>query len=169
MQISNNFTGYTNNKVNFGVGGTIRMSPKPEKWDQRVLRAVLNSETIADIIRENEKIGKDIEVRYYHNKAPRYAEIPSPEDAYLTVKGTKGDIFLSSHSTYKFIPEDFYEGKRMSEVQHGPKDVVKDLTEQIRRLDHKTGETQGLNSFNYFRNLASKIVYEDAVKVEAYE
>lgn len=167
MRITNNFQ---SNYGQHGVGfNAIRMSPHPEKWDQRVLRAVLNSETIESIIKENEKIGKDTEVRYFYYKSSRTPEIPAPDDVYLTVKGEKGDIFLSSHSTFKFIPEDFYENKRQSEVHHGPKDIKKDLREQIRAIDHKTSETEGSHSLDYFKNLAAKIIYEPPVKVEPYE
>lgn len=163
MRVSNNLQ--TKNNTHFGV---VRMSPVPEKWDQRVLRAVLNSDTITDIIKANEKIGKETELRYHKYNSPRYPEIPSSDDVYFRVKGEKGEVSLSSHATYKYIPGSFFENKKEKEVQHGPKDIVMDLVNQINQIDHRTIDSPCTKTFEYLKSIASKIIYEPEVKVDPY-
>ena len=166
MKVSNNFHNNIYKSPNFG---RIVMSPHPEKWDQRVLRAVLNSNTISDIILENEKIGKDTQIRYFRHDSKHYEGIPAPHDVYLTVKGDKGDIFLSSHSTYKFIPGSFFENTEAKDVYHGPLDIGKDLVEQIRAMDHQAGNDFTSRSLAYFKKIGADIVYENPVEIKPYE
>lgn len=153
-----------NSKTNFS---SVVMSPHPEKWDQRVLRAVLNSKTVEDIVVENNKIGKDTQIRYYKHTSKHYPEIPAPDDVYLSVKGEKGEIFLSSHSTYKFLPSSFLENSHEKDVYHGPKDIGKDLTNQIRAIDHRTSEDPNPHALDYLKKIATEIIYEPTVKIES--
>ncbi len=161
--ISNNYK--IGNRTNFNA---IIMSPKPEAWDQRVLRSVLNSKTIASIIKENEKIGENTEVRFYKYSAPRYPESPASDDIYLNVNGKSGKVALSSHSTYKFIPGSFFENKKAKEVIHGPADITEDLVNQIDAIDHRSPSEPAPNTIEYLKTLASEIIYEPAVEVNPY-
>lgn len=167
MRISNNInnTHNTNNRPNFNA---IIMSPKPEAWDQRVLRSVLNSKTITSIIKENEKIGENTELRFYKYSAPRYPESPASDDIYLNVNGKSGKVALSSHSTYKFIPGSFFENKKAKEVIHGPADIADDLVNQIDAIDHRSKNDPAPNGIDYLKTLASEIIYEPAVEVNPY-
>ena len=167
MRISNNFQVNNYNKnPNFQ---RVIMSPHPEHWDQRVLRAALNSNTVSDIILENSKIGKDTQIRYFRHDSKHYEGIPAPHDVYFTVKGEKGDIFLSSHSTYKFIPGSFFENKEPKDVYHGPLDIGKDLVNQIKAIDHRQEGEANSKNLDYLKKIGVEVVYEPAVKIEPYE
>lgn len=162
MRISNDI-----NRTNTNFKAII-MSPKPEAWDQRVLRSVLNSKTILGIIKENEKIGENTELRFYRYTAPRYPESPASDDIYLNVNGKSGKVALSSHSTYKFIPGSFFENRKAKEVIHGPQDIAEDLVNQIDAIDHKAPSDPSPNGIDYLKKIASEIIYEPAVEVNPY-
>ncbi len=166
MRISSDF-----NKNNYSPNfKKVIMSPVPEKWDQRVLNSVLNSKTIMNIVKEDEKLGETTQIRYYKYISPRYLEIPANDDVYLNVKGKSGEVSLSSHSSYKFIPGSVFENKPEREVSHGPKDISEDLANKINKIDHNHNNSEDLpvNTMDYLKKIASKIIYEPEVPVEPY-
>ena len=167
MRISNNISISQNNSGKPYFKAVI-MSPVPEKWDQRVLKSVLNSKTILDIVKTNEKLGKDSQLRYYKSTGPRYPESPASDDVYLNVSGEVGKVSLSSHSTYKFIPGSFFENRPERVVIHGPKDIGLDLANQIDAIDHRQPNDPAPNTMDYLKKIASKILYEPEVPVEPY-
>ena len=144
----------------------VRMSPEPAKWDQRVLKAVLNSQRINKIVKDDAENGKDTIISYYKNYDPPFPECPAHRDIFLSVEGGNDSINLETRSTYWFIPGSFFRKPR--EIQNGPEDIGADLAYKIRNLDPPETDNQKgpQKTLEDLRQLASEIIYEDAKPVE---
>ena len=153
-------------KGNYGINSfkAVKLSPRPEDWDQKVLSAVLNSEKINNIVKKDAKNGVDTSIDFYTVYDPPYPECPAHRNAFLNVKGGEDAISLETRSYYWFIPGHFL--RSPIEIQVGPEDIYGNLTNKIKKLDDNPEKPSHEKTLDDLRKIASKIIYEDAKPIE---
>lgn len=112
---------------------SIRISPAPTEWNQQVLNAVLRSNFVKDIVREDAKKERDTFISFAEHFDPAYPDYTRYNHMFFNITGNNKDITLGSHSTYRYESAQFL--KRAKEIKTGPDDLGKDLASQISNLD----------------------------------
>jgi hypothetical protein len=162
MNVNNNYTSNYNFKA-------VRISPEPEKWNQRVLNSVLKSNFVKNIITEDSKNERDTIMSFAEHYDPAYPDYTRYNHMFFNIKGNNKDVTLGSHSTYRFESAQFL--KRAKTIKTGPENLGKDLSEQIEHLDPpeiRNKEQKSL-TIEELRKLCKKIIIDKPKDYETFK
>lgn len=138
----------TNNSLNFG---SVKFSPtKLEKWPKEILDTTLDSKVLKDIIKKNEKEGKDTIIKLYDNR-----------------KEVK-DYLMSSIPDYsRMVSLQIMSGDKLSyffsdsgKVWDGAK-LIKNVAERASgELKPQTNNATLENKLQDLKKIAASVIYE---------
>ena len=161
---------YIQNNVSTTNFKAVKMSPAPDQWNQRVLNAVLKSEFVNNIVKEDAKNGRDTFLSYAEHFDPAYPDYTRYNHMFVNIAGNNKDITLGSHSTYRFESPELF--RRAKEIKTGPEKLDVDLAEQITNLDPPDVRNKKVpiskSTIEYLRKLAGGIIYEEGKNYEKF-
>ncbi len=148
----------------------VRISPAPDKWNQKVLNSVLKSNFVRDIVKEDAAHERDTFLSFAEHYDPAYPDYTRYNHMFFNVTGNNKDITLGAHSTYRYESAQFL--RRAKEIKTGSKSLERDLAAQISNLD--SPETQKADvpiinrTLESLRKLAGEIIIEKPRDYESF-
>lgn len=147
----------------------VRISPAPDKWNQKVLNSVLKSNFVRDIVREDAAHERDTFLSFAEHYDPAYPDYTRYNHMFFNITGNNKDITLGAHSTYRYESAQFL--KRAKVIKTGSENLENDLSAQISNLDDqkKNPDEPIINkTFESLRKLAGEIIIEKPRNYESF-
>lgn len=147
----------------------VRISPAPDKWNQKVLNSVLKSNFVRDIVREDAAHERDTFLSFAEHYDPAYPDYTRYNHMFFNITGNNKDITLGAHSTYRYESAQFL--KRAKVIKTGSENLENDLSAQISNLDgqKKNPDEPIINkTFESLRKLAGEIIIEKPRNYESF-
>lgn len=134
----------------------VTIKPHPNKWNKDVLKSALNSSTIIDNIRTNEKNGVDTTLKFMENTVYCPKNSLSASNMDFIVSGGNSRLALHSENCsaiYSSFDMPMF-------ISKGPENLGEDVAKQIESLSETNDNKTIDEGLKRLKEIASDVIYE---------